>query len=130
LLHKGPHLLEPSHPPGYGPSSGPIGLCPPQSLNLCPCFLPVNSVDGCKGLFPLVGRRLGVSHCAGFLGYMSSSLTDVLQRNRFRDPIGVIGCSPYSASRFPQGEKGQVLWINSDRESPVSSKAFGHDQRT
>jgi hypothetical protein len=109
----------PSPTPSYGPSSGPISLCPSQKANLCPCFLPVNPVDGCEGLVPACRQEIGY-----FSVHLASSpsvhLVDrrlateqILRRHESRKPFLL---QRPIASRM--GEKCQVLWIWSWIEGP------------
>ena len=52
----------PSHPPSYGPSGGPIGLCPSSGGTYALAFFSSTPWTDAIGSFPSVGRRLGISH--------------------------------------------------------------------
>jgi hypothetical protein len=58
-LGKRPHLLEPLPPSKLRTGQWADRPMPVQWANLCPCFLPVNSVDGCERLIPACRQEIG-----------------------------------------------------------------------
>jgi hypothetical protein len=91
----------PSHPPSCGPSSGPIGLCPSRGRTYALAFFPSTPWTDANGSFPPVGRRLGISHSICSIARLSTSLTYVLQRNKFCGAVRVVSRSPYSGQLLP-----------------------------
>ena len=124
----------PSHPPNYGPSSGPIGLSPAQGRTYATCFLPVKSVDGYEELFSAVGRRLGISQSIYSAAYLSTSLTNILQRDQVCGAERSYAVPPTAASCFPHGGKvSRPVDLVLDRKGPGPQSVPGtindHDQR-
>jgi hypothetical protein len=58
-LGKRPHLLEPLPPSKLRTEQWADRPMPVQRANLCPCFLPVNSVDGCERFLPACRQEIG-----------------------------------------------------------------------
>jgi hypothetical protein len=58
-LGKRPHLLEPLPPSKLRTEQWADRPMPAQRTKLCPCFLPVNSVDGCERLIPACRQEIG-----------------------------------------------------------------------
>lgn len=87
--------------PSYGPSSGPIGLCPSRRRTYALAFFPSTPWTDKSGAFPPVGRRLGISHSICSAARLSTSLTDVLQRNKYCGAVRVVSLSAYSGQVLP-----------------------------
>lgn len=120
----------PSHPPNYGPSSGPIGLSPAQGRTYATCFLPVKSVDGYEEL--ILSRRQEI-------GYFSIHLLRCLSVHLIDKRLAtgpslrrreVVRRSPYSGQLFPAWGKGvKACGFGPGSKGAWSSKRSRHDQR-
>ena len=120
----------PSHPPSYGPSSGPIGLCPPRGRTYALAFFPSTPWTDANDSFPPVGRRLGISHSI-WLRCPSVHLIDKCPAaEQVCGAVRVVSRSPYSGQLFPAWGKGvKFCGLVLDRKGLVSSKRPRHDQR-
>ena len=120
----------PSHTPSYGPSSGPIGLCPARGLTYALAFFPSTPWTDANDSFPPVGRRLGISHSI-WLRCPSVHLIDKCPAaEQVCGAVRVVSRSPYSGQLFPAWGKGvKFCGLVLDRKGLVSSKRPRHDQR-
>jgi hypothetical protein len=105
-LGKRPHLLEPLPPSELRTEQWADRPMPVQWGNLCPCFLPVNSVDGCERLLPVCRQEIGV-----FLTPSGSCLSVHLidrcpAREQVCGAVRVVSRSPYSGQVFSAWGKG------------------------
>ena len=123
-LGKRPHLLEPLPPSKLGTEQWADRPMPVQRANLCPCFLPVNSVDGCERLLPACRQEIGyfslhLLRCSSVHLIDKRLATDQVLRRRW-------GRKPFPLQRpvaSRMGEKCQVLWIWSWMEKAQSHQS-------
>jgi hypothetical protein len=100
-LGKRPHLLEPLPHSKLRTEQWADRPMPGQRANLCPCFLPVNSVDGCERLIRSCRQEIGY-FSLHLLRCSSVHLVDRrLQRNKSCGAFRVVSRSPYSGQLLP-----------------------------
>jgi hypothetical protein len=100
--------LEPSHPPNYGPSSGPIGLGPVRGRTYALAFFPSTPWTDADGLIPTCRQEIGyfslqLARCQSV--HLIDNAFVAEQVARCQGPKGNVSRSPY-VSCFPAWGKG------------------------